>query len=167
MISQKRVLLLKWNFHIYLSLYTFIYVGLTKSCSSKGMPFLQVVNRLNCIKADQKIIKERRWIRQACMLRFWKGQEHQDIFSLVKGTLWENCKFLLEHFKGTKAMTRVMEAIAFDAYMRNQVCAGGCKACEDRQVLYCQPLYYLDNQIKIILDILVPIDYFLTWWDRP
>ena len=31
-------------------------------------------------------------------------QGHQGIFSLVKGTLWGNCKFLLEHFKGTKAM---------------------------------------------------------------
>ena len=37
---------------------------------------------------------------------FLKGQGHQCIFSLVKGTLRETCKFLLEHFKGTKAMTR-------------------------------------------------------------
>ena len=35
-----------------------------------------------------------------------KGQEHKGISFLVKGTLWGNCKFLLEHFKGTKAMTR-------------------------------------------------------------
>ena len=34
---------------------------------------------------------------------FLKGQGHQDIFSLVKGIL--NCKFLLEHLEGTKAMT--------------------------------------------------------------
>ena len=27
-------------------------------------------------------------------------------FLLVKGTLWGNCKFLLEHFKRTKALTR-------------------------------------------------------------
>ena len=33
---------------------------------------------------------------------FVKGQGHQCIFSLVKGTLWGNCKFLREHFKGTK-----------------------------------------------------------------
>ena len=37
---------------------------------------------------------------------FLKGQGHQGIFSLAKGTLWGNCKFLLEHFKGTKAMAR-------------------------------------------------------------
>ena len=37
---------------------------------------------------------------------FLKGQGHQGIFFLVKGTLWWNCKFVLEHFKGTKAMTR-------------------------------------------------------------
>ena len=37
---------------------------------------------------------------------FLKGQGHQGIFSLAKGTLWGNCKLLLEHFKGTKAMTR-------------------------------------------------------------
>ena len=36
---------------------------------------------------------------------FWKGQGHQGISSLVKGNLWGNCKFLLEHFKGAKAMT--------------------------------------------------------------
>ena len=37
---------------------------------------------------------------------FLKGQGHQGIFSLAKGTLGGNCKFLLEHFKGTKAMAR-------------------------------------------------------------
>ena len=46
-----------------------------------------------------------------------KGQGHQGIFFLVKGTLWGNCKFLLEHFKGTEAMTR-MEAIAFVASLK-------------------------------------------------
>ena len=35
---------------------------------------------------------------------FLKEQGHQGIFSLVKGTLRENCKYLLEHFRGTKAM---------------------------------------------------------------
>ena len=43
---------------------------------------------------------------QACNASFLKGQGHQGIFSLVKGTLWGNRKYLLEHFKGTKAMTR-------------------------------------------------------------
>ena len=43
---------------------------------------------------------------RACMLWFLKGQGHQGIVSLVKGTLWGNCKFLLEYFKGTKAMTK-------------------------------------------------------------
>ena len=37
---------------------------------------------------------------------FLKGQGHQGIFSLAKGTLWGNCEFLLEHFKVTKAMAR-------------------------------------------------------------
>ena len=32
---------------------------------------------------------------QALMLCFWKRQGHQGIFSLVKGTLWGNCQFLL------------------------------------------------------------------------
>ena len=36
---------------------------------------------------------------------FLKGQRHQGIFSLVKGTLAGDCKFLLEYFKGAKAMT--------------------------------------------------------------
>ena len=42
---------------------------------------------------------------QACMF-FLKGQGHQGTFSLVKVTLWGNCRLLLEHFKGTKAMAR-------------------------------------------------------------
>ena len=37
---------------------------------------------------------------------FLKGQGHQGVFLLSKGHLLENCKFLLEYFKGTKAMTR-------------------------------------------------------------
>ena len=37
---------------------------------------------------------------------FYKGQGHQGIFSLVIVTLWGNCKFLLEPFKGTNAKTR-------------------------------------------------------------
>ena len=36
---------------------------------------------------------------------FLKGQGHQGISSFVKGTLWGNCKFLLENFNGTKAMS--------------------------------------------------------------
>ena len=38
----------------------------------------------------------------------FEGQGHQGMFSLVKCApwLWGNCKVLLEHFKGTKAMTR-------------------------------------------------------------
>ena len=37
---------------------------------------------------------------------FLKVQGHQGIFSQVKGTLWGNCKLLLEHFKGIKAITK-------------------------------------------------------------
>ena len=37
---------------------------------------------------------------------FLKGQGHLGIFFLVKGTLRLNCKFVLEHFKGIKALTR-------------------------------------------------------------
>ena len=37
----------------------------------------------------------------ACVLLFSKGQGHQGILSMLKGTRWGNCKFL-EHFKGTK-----------------------------------------------------------------
>ena len=42
------------------------------------------------------------------MLRFLKGQGHQDIFSLFKkGTIWGgNSNFLLEHSKGPKAMAK-------------------------------------------------------------
>ena len=32
---------------------------------------------------------------------FLKGQTHQCMFSLMKGTLWGNCNVLQEHFKGT------------------------------------------------------------------
>ena len=45
----------------------------------------------------------------ACMVRFFfkgQGQGHQGIFSLVKSTLRGSCKFLLEHFESTEAMTR-------------------------------------------------------------
>ena len=34
------------------------------------------------------------------------NEGHQGIFSMLKATLWGHCKFLLECFKGTKAMTR-------------------------------------------------------------
>ena len=37
---------------------------------------------------------------------FLKGQGHQGIFCLVKGTLCGNCQFLQEHFEGTKAMIK-------------------------------------------------------------
>ena len=43
--------------------------------------------------------------KQACMLRFWNIKGHRGIFALINGTLWGNCKFLLEHFKGTKSMS--------------------------------------------------------------
>ena len=43
-------------------------------------------------------------IALACNASFLKG--HQDVFSLVKGTLRGNCKCLPEHFKGTRALTR-------------------------------------------------------------
>ena len=43
--------------------------------------------------------------RPVCLV-FFTVQGHQGIFSLVKDTLWENCKFELEQFKGIKAMTR-------------------------------------------------------------
>ena len=51
---------------------------------------------------------------------FLKRQGHQSIFSLVKRTLWGNCKSVLDHFKGTKAMTRGIEAIAFVASVKYQ-----------------------------------------------
>ena len=53
---------------------------------------------------------------------FLKGQGHQGIFSLVKGTLWGNCKFLLEHFKGTKAMTRGHGGNRLVASVKYQAC---------------------------------------------
>ena len=40
---------------------------------------------------------------------FLKGQGHQGSFSLLKSTLCGNCKFLLEQFKATKALTRGQE----------------------------------------------------------
>ena len=48
----------------------------------------------------QKIIKT------GLYASFLKRQAHQGIFSLVKGNLYWNCTFLLEHFKGTKVKTR-------------------------------------------------------------
>ena len=53
---------------------------------------------------------------------FLKVQGHQGISSSVKGTQRANCKFLLEHLKGTKAMTWGMEAIAFGASLEYQAC---------------------------------------------
>ena len=49
-----------------------------------------------------------------------KRQGHQSISSLVKGTLWGNCKSVLDHFNCTKAMTRGIEAIAFVASVKYQ-----------------------------------------------
>ena len=62
-----------------------------------------------------------RWQR-ACYFVFERARiAYQGNFSLVKGTLWGNCKFLLEHFKGTKAMTNGgMEAIALIASVTYQ-----------------------------------------------
>ena len=52
---------------------------------------------------------------------FLKRQGHQGhFFSLVKGTLSGSFKFLLEHFKDTKAMTRGTEAISFVASVKFQ-----------------------------------------------
>ena len=46
-------------------------------------------------------------LHQAWTLRCWKGKGTKTLcISVVKGTLWGNCNFLLEHFKGNKAMTR-------------------------------------------------------------
>ena len=42
---------------------------------------------------------------------FLKRQGYQEMFSFVKGTLWGNCKFLLDNFKGTKAMTNDQGAL--------------------------------------------------------
>ena len=40
------------------------------------------------------------------ILHFWKGKGTKAFSPLVQGNLRGNRKFLLEHFKGTKAMTR-------------------------------------------------------------
>ena len=53
---------------------------------------------------------------------FLKGQGHLGIFSLVKGTLWRICKFLLGHFKVTKQWPGGMEAITFVASSKYQAC---------------------------------------------
>ena len=50
---------------------------------------------------------------------FLKGQGHQGIFSLVKGT-WGTCKFLLGRFKGTNAKTKGHEAVTFVASVKYQ-----------------------------------------------
>ena len=47
-----------------------------------------------------------------CRLRFWKGKGTK-VFLLERAPYEENCKFLQEHFKGTKAMTGGTEAIPF------------------------------------------------------
>ena len=44
-----------------------------------------------------------------------KGQGHRGIFSLVKGTLWGNRKLLIEHFKGTKAITKAGASVKYQA----------------------------------------------------
>ena len=37
---------------------------------------------------------------------FERARAPRHFLLVLKGTLWGNCKFLLDHFKGTKAMTR-------------------------------------------------------------
>ena len=55
------------------------------------------------IKAHLPLIIHRARTRYAGMYAsFSKGQGHRGIFSLVKGTLVGNSKFVLEHFMGTK-----------------------------------------------------------------
>ena len=55
---------------------------------------------------EVKVVGGRAYSIQACMLCFWKGKAPRH-FSLVKGTQWGNCKFILENLsKGSKAMTR-------------------------------------------------------------
>ena len=75
---------------------------------------------------------------RACVCFVWRGQEHQGNFSLVKGTQWGSYKFLLEHFKGTKAMTIIASL--------------KCQAC------IVLPLY---NQIYIV--IMLPQNCLASW----
>ena len=56
--------------------------------------------------------------RPVCFV--FERARYQGIFSSEKGTLWRKCEFLLEHFKGTKATTKGMEAIAFIASVKYQ-----------------------------------------------
>ena len=51
---------------------------------------------------------------------FLKGQGHHGIFPSSKGKLWGNCKFLLRHFKGNKAIPGGMETIASVASVKYQ-----------------------------------------------
>ena len=69
--------------------------GLWMTCASRAT-VTQSVSNENLISSHQ-----------TGMLRFWKGKGTKAfVFSLVKGaTLWGNCEFLLEHFKGIKAIT--------------------------------------------------------------
>ena len=102
----------------------------TNKWHSKVQQSLYFKNTLSCLlekKEGRKVIILKKCC--VCIMCKWdaglyasflKGQEHQGIFSLVKGTLWGNCKYILEYFKGTKAMTRGTEAIAFLASVNYQ-----------------------------------------------
>ena len=68
-----------WKFHMWLLFYLCIYIKEKKE------------NKLNLPKP--------------CLLRFWKGKGTKAFSPLQRAPLG-NCKFLLQHFKGTKAMTR-------------------------------------------------------------
>ena len=92
---------------------------------------------------------------------FSKGQGHQGIFSSVKGTLSGNCKFLLEHFKGTKAMPRGHKGNRL-CYLGEVHVSGLTTHGEISMRVHCDAIYAHSRLCKIQLSPVVnPINFAL------
>ena len=68
--------------------------------------FLRAIPWLFTLDWNGSSYRKRRTKSRPCMPCSLKGQGTPRHFLLGKGTYMRNCKFLQEHFKGTKAMTR-------------------------------------------------------------
>ena len=112
-------------------------------------------------------------VTQAWWLCFMKGLGHQGIFSLVKGTLWGNCKFLFEHFKGTKAITmghdglyclQEVSCLITSSYMCNwSICLIFLAVCGSPSCVSWAPIFWwilVSYKYIIIIIIIMYIAHF-------
>ena len=90
----------------------------------QGVGWITRLSWLNTLTVNLSFETTIHAIRAVCF--GFERARHQGIFFLVKGTLWWNCKFVLEHFQGTKALTR--------GHRGNRLCclrevSGLCHSC--------------------------------------